>query len=107
MNYRLAFDQRSDTDDGFGNIKGDWVYKFTLWAGKVYRAGRESVEGGGLKPSQSVTVTIRNDSQSRLITDDWRIRDSRTGEAFNIRSIRPGGDRENVLILETEKDVSV
>lgn len=106
LKHKLAFDKRSDTDDGYGNVVNGWVEQFVVWGGKKYLVGGESVMAARLAGRQPVAITVRWSTMTEQITNDWRCRDVYTEELFNIRSITPGERREGFLDMLAESGVA-
>lgn len=102
LQQRIAFDSRAVTDDGAGNHRADWVNQFSLWARRRYDSGREAVEAAKLSGIVGVTLVVRNFPNSRRIGTDWRCRDPRTGEVFNIRAILPS-ETPDYIVLKCDK----
>jgi head-tail adaptor len=85
---RVAFDRREPLDDGYGNeIAGDWKEVFQDRAGYVYKPGSETIMAGRLQNRAPMIVQVRISSATRSIGTDWRMRDIRSGVAYNIRDI--------------------
>lgn len=105
LRERFIFEVREDLSndsppgDGFGNMQGGWQPQFTVWAKYHPLRGTESVMASRLQGRQPAILTVRASSQTRRITTDWRCRDKRTGEAFNIRSITRYPDRSGYDLL--------
>ncbi|NTG48973.1 head-tail adaptor protein [Agrobacterium rhizogenes] len=91
--FRVAFDKRVVIDDGAGNKRGDWQEQFQMRAGYAHLRGGEAVMAYRLQGRHSQVAFVRSSSLSRLVTTDWRLRDIRTGIAFNIRDVTPSDDR--------------
>lgn len=104
--YRVAFDKRVETDDGMGNTVGGWQEQFQRRAAYRHLRGGESVMAGRLQGKHTQIITVRASSQTRGITTDWRVRDARTSEAFNIRDVTHETDRMWISLL-VEKGVAV
>jgi head-tail adaptor len=85
LDRRFRFEFRDDADDGYGNTKADWVPQFTRWAGLAYRRGGEGVLAGRLEGRQPAILTVRRDSETSRITNDWRCIDDGDGTVFAIR----------------------
>jgi head-tail adaptor len=98
LRYRVAFDKRLDVNpdapDDYGNTQSEFVEQFVVAAKVVARFGGEAVTAARLAGQQPVNITVRQSSQSRQVTTDWRARDVRSGTVYNIRSIT---DPENDL----------
>lgn len=92
LSYRAAFERRTEANDGYGNTQDVWAASFTRWCGITYLKGGETVMGARLEGRQPVILTVRADSETRIITPDMRA--IINGQAYNIReSPRPTKDR--------------
>jgi len=90
----IAFEKRLLVFDDLGNVEGAFETQFVASASIVAKFGGEAVTAARLSGQQPVIITVRQWSQTRLVTTDWRIRDTRAGTLYNIRSIAdPYGDR--------------
>lgn len=96
---RVAFDERSEVDDGYGNTQSDWVERFQCRAAYRHLRGGESVMAGRLEGKHTQIITVRSSSQTRQIDTDWRVRDMRTGQEFNIRDVTHETDRQWISLL--------
>lgn len=107
LNSRVTFQRRVTADDGYGNEVGEWQTQFTVWAGFKPLRGTETVMAARLSGRQPYIVTIRQSSQTRQITTDWRAVDARnSSRVFNIRAITdPDGTRAWLEVL-TEQGVA-
>lgn len=103
---RAAFDYPTSNDDGQGGREEGWTEAFVCAANFKYLRGGETVQAARLAGRQPVVVTIRQSSLSREVTHEWRMRDTRRGDLYNIRSIVPSDDRM-YLELTCEKGVAV
>lgn len=101
----VAFDKRAPADDGYGNTVAAWAEQFQAHAGFVYVRGSETIMAARLEGRQSMIVQIRQSDAARLVTTDWQMRDLRTGEQFNIRSINSSANR-SMLELLVERGVA-
>lgn len=104
--YRVAFDKRIDADDGLGNTVSDWQEQFQCRAAYRHLRGGESVMAGRLQGKHTQVIIVRASSQTRQVTTDWRVRDVRNGDVFNIRDVTHETDRAWVSLL-CEKGVAV
>lgn len=87
LRERLIFDKRPiQTDDGYGNVEGEFVEQFECWARVRPLKGGEQVLSARLTGTQPVIITVRRSSQTALIKSDWRARDARTGTVYAITS---------------------
>lgn len=91
----VAFDRRAETHDpdDDGNTLGEWVEQFRCRAGYIHLRGGENVVASRLQGEHPQVIFVRASRQARAVTPDWRVRDVRTGIAFNIRDISPTADR--------------
>ncbi len=103
---RVAFDLRIETDDGMGNTQGDWAEQFQCRAAYRHLRGGESVMAGRLQGKHTQIITVRASSQTREITTEYRVRDTRTGDEFNIRDVTHETERQWISLL-VEKGVAV
>lgn len=100
LRHRIAFEKRQTIADDYGNEEGGFVEQFTVAANVQAKFGGETVTAARLQGQQLVTITIRQSSRTRLIREDWRARDVRSGEVYAIRSIvDPDGKRAWLEIL--------
>lgn len=115
LRRRIAFDARAVTDDGMGNVEGDWVEQFVVWAAVRPRLGGETVTAARLAGRQPMLITVRQSTQAKLITTDWRARDplkapsaksAAEGALYNIRAIAPPNDSRAWLELLCEAGVA-
>lgn len=102
----VAFDAPSPQSDGQGGQEEGWTQAVSCRAHFRYLRGGETVQAARLEGRQPVVVTIRQSDAARSITPEWRMRDTRRHDVYNIRSIVPS---ENRLYLELtcEKGVAV
>lgn len=97
---RIAFDQRSVVDDGYGNtVSGPFVEQFQQRAGYIYLRGNEAVEASRLEGRQPLILRTRNSPQAQQVTTDWQARDVRKGTLFNIQTITTDNTREWLEML--------
>jgi SPP1 family predicted phage head-tail adaptor len=99
LTERVAFDLRAEVDDGYGNTQSDWVERFQCRAAYRHLRGGESVMAGRLEGKHTQIITVRSSSQTRQIDTDWRVRDTRTGQEFNIRDVTHETDRQWISLL--------
>jgi SPP1 family predicted phage head-tail adaptor len=86
---RVGFYQRAATSDGYGNSEGEFpdAPEFTVAANIKPRLGGESVLASRLQGTHLANITVRVSAQTRQVTEAWRVKNERTGEVYNIRSI--------------------
>lgn len=84
---RVGFYQRSALDDGYGNSENGFAVVFTAAAQIKPRLGGEGVLAGRLAGRNLVNITVRKFAATSEVTTDWMVKDERTLEEYNIRSI--------------------
>lgn len=99
LNERVTFSRFVSTTDQYGGQTGVWQDQFTAAASITWSRGGETVLAGRLQGKQPAILRIRASAAARGVTPDWRVRDARTGEAFNIRE-RPRETRDSRGYLE-------
>ena len=88
LRHRIAFDKRTDVDDGYGNpVSGPFTEQFVVSAKVQAKFGGEAVTAARLTGQQPVNITVRQSSSTLTIGTDWRARDARSGTVYAIRSI--------------------
>lgn len=92
LRHRIAFEKRETVADDYGNEEGDFSEQFTVAAAVQAKFGGEAVTAARLTGQQPVTITVRQSSNTRQVTTDWRARDARSGTIYNIRSIADPDD---------------
>ena len=100
--HRLEFEARCDpVQDGYGNtISGEWELQFEARCGLTYLKGSEAVIASRLEAKSPVVIAIRNSSNARAITHEWRARDTRTGAIYQIKEQpRPSENRSMLEML--------
>lgn len=89
----VGFDALVGVPDGSGGETLNWAEQFTTRAHFRYLRGSEAVIAARLQGKQPVVVTVRANSNTRAITPEWQMRDTRRGTAYNIRTAVPSDDR--------------
>ena len=89
----VAFDRPTEAPDEYGGVNRTFSEAFRTAAAFLYLRGGETVQAARLEGRQPVVVTIRQSALARTIGPDWRMRDARRNEVYNIRSIVPSADR--------------
>lgn len=84
LHERVAFDKPSGVADNFGGTTEAWTEQFQARAQFVYQSGDEAVQAARLAGRSVHKIRIRSSAAARGVDADWRMRDVRTGEAFNI-----------------------
>ena len=89
LRHRVGFYMRPATDDGKGNVQGDFpdAPEFTVAAAMRPKFGSETPAAGGLAATSMVNITVRASDNTRRIATDWKARDERKAVDYAIRSI--------------------
>jgi len=96
--YKVALDKREDVDDGMGNTVSGWQEQFQTRAEFIHLRGSEAVMAGRLQGKHTQVIRVRVSSNTRLITTDFRVRDTRRNIAFNIRDIEWETNRQFISL---------
>ena len=99
LRHRVAFERREKISDGAGNTQGQFVEQFQRRAAFLYAGGGESVMAARLEGRGVLKVRVRACAQTRLVTQDWQMRDARAGVAYAIREVDGVTDRQWVYLV--------
>lgn len=105
LRERFEFQERERVEDGYGNEQGPWRARFERAGRRQMLRGGEQVMASRLEGRAPAVITVRACSQTRTVTTDWRLRDVRNEDLWNIRSISPSEKRDYLDIL-VEKGVA-
>lgn len=103
--FRVAFDEPNPVPNGQGGQLMGWVERLQAYAAIRWLRGGETVIAARLAGRQPAVVTIPASTAARLITTEWRMRDVRSGDEFNIRSMVVSDDRADIE-LTVERGVA-
>jgi SPP1 family predicted phage head-tail adaptor len=108
LRERVSFFAPNERDDGYGNLVSGYLEfpDFTVAAKIEPKLGGETVLAARLQGKNLVNVTIRASIQTRQITSDWRARDEKTGDIYNIRSIIDPTQQKQWIELLCERGVA-
>lgn len=101
----VAFDRPTETIDEYGGVATAFAEAYRCQAHFRYLRGGETVQARRLEGKQPVVMTIRQSALALTIANDWRVRDVRRGDTYNVRAIVPTEDRA-YLELTCEKGVA-
>lgn len=102
----VAFETReTDGDDGGGGVHETWKERFCCRAEYTHMRGGETLQAARMEGRHPQIIRVRAADATRAVTTDWRIRDRRTGDIFNIRDIERRTDRLYIDFL-AEKGVA-
>lgn len=105
LRQRLAFEQRTVTNDGYGNVDGDWAVRFIVWGKCIPRKGGEQVMASRLTGVTPYTIIVRSSADMLPVDTAWRVRDARTDVIYNIRDIdNPDQKHKFIELLVTTGD---
>jgi SPP1 family predicted phage head-tail adaptor len=99
LRQRFAFDERVIDADGYGNERGTWVERFRVWAQRMMLRGGEDVLAARLEGRAPAVIVVRATTDARRVTTDWRARDLRSGQVFNVRAVTPRERRDYLDFL--------
>lgn len=107
LRNRVHCQMKGPATDEFGNpVPGGavWATQFSVRAGFRPRNGGETVIAGRLQGVQPYIVTIRQSSQTRMITPGWRLVDANNvTRIFNVKSLADPDDKGAWLELLVEQ----
>src|SRR6056297_4265976 len=99
LTERVAFDAPSGSTDAFGGEAEAWTAGDPVAAQWIYGKGDESVSAARQAGRKAYKIKIRSSQAMRAVTEDYRMRDTRRGTAWNITEIDAITDRAWVYIV--------
>lgn len=100
LRHRVAFDKRTEVDDGYGNtVAGDFAEQFQARADFRHRGGSEAVMAARLEGRHVLGVYVRSSSETRQITTGWRMRDVNEGTVYAIDAVDTVTDPAWVFLM--------
>ncbi len=92
LRYSVGFYQRpalSNSPPDYGNTEDDFptTATFVVPANITPKLGGEDVLAARLTGKGFVNIVVRQSATTATVTSDWRAKDERSGEIYNIRSI--------------------
>jgi len=105
LNQRVEFLEPNRVSDGYGGETTGYVERFCVAARLQPRMGSEAVIASRLQGIQPYTMTVRSSSETRRVTPAWRVRNTRTGATYNIRTVVNIDERSEfleMLVVEGE-----
>ena len=106
LRWKIAFDQRQDVDDEYGNTQSGFVQQFVVRAEVKAKFGGEAVTSARLAGQQPVTICVRQSVRTKKIDESWRARDIRNGKEYAIRSIVDPDGKGRWLEILTQTGVA-
>lgn len=103
---KVTFQSPAAGSDGYGGTVDGWKDEFTCRASFLYAGGGEAVQAARLEGNGIMKVRLRSSVQTRSITQEWRMKDARSCQAYNIREVDPRTDRFWIYLL-VERGVAV
>lgn len=96
--HRVAFDRPAKVADGYGGSEEGWLLVLECAADIMFLRGGETVQASRLEGRQPAVVTVRQNSLARNVATDWRMRDLRNGDVYEIKAAVPTDDRLDMEI---------
>lgn len=96
--YKVALDKREMAPDGMGNEEGEWVEQFQTRAEFIHLRGSEAIIAARLQGRHTQVIRVRVSGNTKLITTDFRVRDTRRDIAFNVRDIEWETNRQFISL---------
>ncbi len=92
LRYSVGFYERgalSNSPPDYGNTQDDFAATatFIVPANITPKLGGEDVLAARLTGKGFVNIVVRQSAQTALVTTDWRAKDERSGEIYNVRSV--------------------
>lgn len=103
LNKRITIQERTLTQDGYGQELDDWISKGTVWANVKPIGGREKLRSGVVDSVLSHTIAIRYSARFMppASADAWRI--VYKGRFFNIKGARDVDEAHEFIIFDCEE----
>lgn len=89
LRERVIFEKRSTESDGAGNFVDEWGSPVAVAARIRSLKGSEPVLAQRLAGTQPVVITIRASTATKVLTSDWRVKNARSGQTYNITAVTP------------------
>lgn len=99
LRERIAFHQISEADSSYGIVAGEYAEQFRRAARIKSASGSEPVIAQRLTGVNPVEITVRSDSETRDVTEAWKIVNVRTLQAYQIRSVVPDEKRRYIRLM--------
>lgn len=101
LQHRVIFDEPQSTRDEAGGEVQSWQARFNVAADFIRLRGNEKVVAARMEGTQPTVIIVRVSADTAQIRSDWRARDARTGEEFNIHVPVKSDDRKYYEIMAT------
>lgn len=99
LQHAVAFDRRDTATDAYGGHATTWEEQFACRAQFMHLRGGETAIAARLEGRHPLIARIHASADSRAVTADWRMRDTRTGIAYAVRDVTPSDDRLYLDVL--------
>lgn len=106
LDTRCSFQMKMEVSDGGGGSSLTWSEQFKRWGAFALpglSAQMEGIAAGAVQSTTGGTITVREDTQTRTITHEWRV--VAKGRTWNIREVRPS-ERTGFLRMSVESGVA-
>ncbi len=95
----VAFDEPEQVAGPGGVVSTVWTERHACRAQFIYSRGSEVVEAARLEGRPIYKVRVRQCVAVRLVTADYRMRDTRRGAVYSIREVDSITDRQWVYVV--------
>lgn len=99
LSERVAFDAPTGGTDSFGGETVGWTEHHVCAAQWLYAKGDESVQAARQAGRSAYKLKVRSSAKTRAVTTDYRLRDTRRGDAWNIVECDAITDRRWVFLV--------
>ncbi len=73
LDHVCSLQERIESEDGYGNKRGDFQEVFREWGSFLYLRGGEGVTESRLASKQPAILTLRSTAQAKTIAPHWRV----------------------------------
>jgi len=98
LHEAVAFDENTGGTDAFGGTTEAWTERHACRAEWIFQRGDEAVEAARLAGRHVYKIRVRSCEATRAITTAYRMRDTRRGTVWDIRTVDAITDRQWVYL---------
>lgn len=99
LSERVAFDEPAGSDDGYGGKTPEWAERFRCDAEMRHMRGDEALRAAREAGVRIFKVRVHACSNLSAMTESWRMRDVRRGDAYNVRDVDRITDRNWIWLV--------
>ncbi len=99
LTERVAFDAPTGGTDAFGGETVGWAEHHVCAAQWIYGKGDESVQAARQAGRSAYKLKVRSSAKTRAVTTDYRLRDVRRVQTWNITEVDAITDRRWVFLV--------